>query len=77
LGLLNTPFSLKTRDPNERPLVFDVGANHGVYTLFAAKLGADVVTLEPQSHLCRLINRVARLNGLSERITGPGPPGAV
>ena len=43
--------------------MFDVGANHGVYTLFAAKLGADVVMLEPQSHLCRLINRVAGLNG--------------
>ena len=38
----------KARDPTVAPLVMDVGSNHGLYSLFAAKLGADVVTLEPQ-----------------------------
>ena len=41
----------------------DVGSNHGLYSLFAAKLGADVITLEPQERLCRVINKAALLNG--------------
>ena len=61
----------KARDPTVAPLVMDVGSNHGLYSLFAAKLGADVVTLEPQMHLCRVINKAAKLNGddVASRIT--------
>jgi FkbM family methyltransferase len=61
----------KARDPTSRPLVMDVGSNHGLYSLFAAKLGADVVTLEPQVRLCRVINKAAQLNGadVASRIT--------
>jgi hypothetical protein len=55
--------------PSERPLVMDIGSNHGAYSLFAARLGADVITLEPQSHLCRVINRAAALNNVTQRIT--------
>ena len=51
------------KDPKVSPLVMDVGSNHGLYSLFAAKLGADVITLEPQESLCRVINRAAKMNG--------------
>ena len=49
----------------------DVGSNHGIYSLFAAALGADVITLEPQASLCGLINKAAQLNGpsIAQRIT--------
>ena len=61
----------KARDPTATPLVMDVGSNHGLYSLFAAKLGADVITLEPQKRLCRVINKAAKLNGaeVASRIT--------
>jgi hypothetical protein len=37
-----------------RPLVVDVGSNHGLYALYAALLGADVVAVEPQvRRVCR------------------------
>ena len=45
------------------PIVLDIGSNHGLYALYAAPLGASVVVLEPQNHLCRLINHAASLNG--------------
>ena len=59
------------RDPTAAPLVLDVGSNHGLFSLFAAALGADVITLEPQKRLCRVINKAARLNGadVAGRIT--------
>ena len=38
------------------PLVLDVGSNQGLYSLFAMKMGAKVVAVEPQARLCRLIN---------------------
>ena len=49
----------------------DVGANHGLFALFAAALGAQVVVLEPQRALCEVINAAAALNGaaLAGRIT--------
>jgi FkbM family methyltransferase len=56
-------------NPKERPLVLDVGSNHGVYSLFAAKLGAEVITLEPQESLCKVINEVAVLNNVENQIT--------
>eukprot|EP01050_Picozoa_sp_SAG11_P030189 SAG11_NODE_8821_length_973_cov_0.864989_1_plen_65_part_00 len=43
--------------------VLDIGSNHGLYALYAATLGASVVVLEPQAHLCRLILAAAELNG--------------
>ena len=53
------------------PLVMDVGANHGLFALFAASLGAQVVVLEPQRALCEVINAAAALNGaaVAGRIT--------
>ena len=54
----------KLRQPDKRPFVMDVGANHGIYSLFAAALGADVVTVEPQAGLCRLIRAAADYNAI-------------
>ena len=36
------------------PLVMDVGGNHGLFGLFAAALGAQVIMLEPQRALCEV-----------------------
>lgn len=55
----------------ETPLVVDVGANHGIYALYAAALGATVIAVEPQSSLCEVIRLAASLNGdaIAGRIT--------
>ena len=37
-------------------LVFDVGANAGIYTEIFLELGARVVAVEPNPHCCRVIN---------------------
>jgi hypothetical protein len=62
----------KIARPEETPLVMDVGANHGLYSLFAAALGADVITLEPQEHLCRVINTAMGLNDFHSAGTPAG-----
>ena len=57
--------------PSATPLVMDIGSNHGMYSLFAATLGADVIAVEPQSILCDVVNKAAALNGpaVAGRIT--------
>lgn len=55
-------------DPHTPPLVMDVGANHGIYSLYAAALGALVIVVEPQRSLCQLINFAASQNGVRSRI---------
>lgn len=50
-------------------LVLDIGANHALYSLFAAKLGAHVITVEPQESLCRAILAAAKKNGIEDGIT--------
>jgi FkbM family methyltransferase len=40
-------------------LVFDVGANVGIYTELFLELGARVVAVEPNPHCCRVIERLA------------------
>lgn len=60
----------KTNNPSsERPLFLDVGSNHGIFALYAAHLGADVIALEPQTELCNLIVNSIQLNGLEDRVT--------
>ena len=49
----------------EKALVVDVGANQGLFALFGAKMGADVIAVEPQLRLCRLINWSVLQNGFS------------
>ena len=46
------------------PLVMDVGANHGLFGLFAAVLGAQVIQLEPQKELCKVIFRCVAMRSL-------------
>jgi len=61
----------RRQKPEERPLVVDIGSNHGLFALFAARLGADVIAVEPQVELADLIEHSARtLNGndVAERI---------
>ena len=61
----------KKRRPGERPLVVDVGSNHGLFAIFAARLGADVIAIEPQKDLANVISHSAQtLNGneVKERI---------
>lgn len=61
----------KKRRPSERPLVVDVGSNHGLFAIFAARLGADVIAIEPQKELANVIAHSAEsLNGndVKERI---------
>jgi hypothetical protein len=52
-------------------VVLDVGANHGLFALFAATLGARVVAVEPQKDLCAVILAAAQMNGpeVAKRIT--------
>ena len=38
------------------PLMVDVGSNQGLYALVAMRIGAQVIAVEPQARLCRLIN---------------------
>lgn len=50
--------------------VVDIGANIGVYSLFAAHHGAGrVIACEPGSGTCELLSKNIRSNGLEDRIT--------
>lgn len=46
------------------PLVMDIGANHGLFGLFAAVLGAQVIQLEPQKELCKVVFRCVAMRSL-------------
>jgi FkbM family methyltransferase len=47
-------------------ILFDIGGNIGVYSLYAGKKGCKVYTFEPESqNFSRLVNNI-RLNGLTE-----------
>ncbi|HUP70149.1 MAG TPA: FkbM family methyltransferase [Acidimicrobiales bacterium] len=45
-------------------LFVDVGANAGVYALWTADLGADVIAVEPSRRACQWLRRNIELNGL-------------
>src|SRR5262245_45908783 len=50
-------------------VMLDVGANVGMYTIWAAMTrGARVVALEPESQNYAVLNRNVHLNGLGERV---------
>ena len=42
----------------------DIGANHGLFGLFAAVLGAQVIQLEPQKELCKVNSRCDSMRSL-------------
>jgi len=48
--------------------VLNIGANFGYYALLFAKLGCEVVAVEPQSSLCGLMARSALANGMTMTI---------
>ena len=54
------------RNPNA--IAFDIGANVGQYTLFAAKLGHDVITVEPFIDNILRIHKAAKLERTEHKI---------
>jgi FkbM family methyltransferase len=50
-------------------VLLDIGANIGLYSVYAAKKGAKVTSIEPESQNYGLLNRNIYLNGLSHKIT--------
>ena len=48
-----------------RMMVWDIGANVGLFAFAAAALGAEVLAVEPDTWLSSLIHRSSLLNGLS------------
>lgn len=52
----------------EGDVLFDIGANIGLYSIYAAKKGVNVVAFEPESQNYALINKNIYLNGLSQKI---------
>lgn len=65
------PETLDWIDQHVRPgdVFFDVGANIGLFSLYAAKRGARVYAFEPEALNCAQLNRNIVLNGLGERVT--------
>lgn len=56
---------------NVRPtdVIYDIGANIGIYSIFAASLGCQVVAFEPQLlNACSLMRNILK-NGFEKRIT--------
>ena len=49
-----------TVSPND--VVFDLGANHGVFSVYAASRGAEVYAFEPTPELKKIIERQSELN---------------
>jgi len=47
----------------------DIGANTGIFSLTAAQLGAEVISVEASPMNCRLFRRNMQANGLESRIT--------
>jgi len=52
----------------QRPLVFDVGANHGFYGLLAASTGAQVVFIDPQPHCIQYVRAATILSGFENHV---------
>jgi FkbM family methyltransferase len=50
-------------------VVLDVGANVGVYTLLAAKLGARVFAIEADPRNLKMLRHHVHLNGFDDRVT--------
>jgi FkbM family methyltransferase len=50
-------------------VLFDVGANVGMYALYAAARGLRVYAFEPESQNFAILNANIALNGLQDRIT--------
>jgi FkbM family methyltransferase len=49
-------------------VLFDIGANVGIFTIYAAMKGAVVIAFEPESQNYALLNKNIYLNNLSDRV---------
>ncbi|MBF0523111.1 MAG: FkbM family methyltransferase [Candidatus Omnitrophica bacterium] len=54
---------------NPGDVLFDIGANVGLYSIYAAKKGIDVVSFEPESQNFALLNKNIYLNKCSNKVT--------
>jgi FkbM family methyltransferase len=54
---------------DKHSIVVDVGANHGLYSIFAAAWGKTVIAIEPQQKLCSLINWSLGMNKIEKQVT--------
>ncbi len=52
----------------EGEVFFDIGANIGLYSIYAAKKGVQVIAFEPESHNYALINKNVYLNNCKDNI---------
>lgn len=81
-GSAETPEETPWRNQDLRGLViYDVGAFHGLLTLFFARQGRQVISYEPNTGNHARLTENLRLNGLSNVIVrkvglGPGPGAA-
>jgi len=64
------PETIEWMDTFERgEVLFDIGANIGLYSLYAAKKGVQVISFEPESQNYALLNRNIHLNHVSDHVT--------
>ncbi|OGT32135.1 MAG: hypothetical protein A3E87_04920 [Gammaproteobacteria bacterium RIFCSPHIGHO2_12_FULL_35_23] len=53
---------------SENDILFDIGANVGLYTIYAAERGIKVFAFEPESQNYALLNRNIYLNSLQDKV---------
>lgn len=56
-------------DFDEKEVLWDIGANIGIYSIYAAKKGLAVLSFEPESANYRILNKNIRLNSLQNKIS--------
>ena len=56
------------QDASQPLLVVDAGANHGTYALYAARLGAQAVAMEPQQRLVGNIFHSIEANSFTDQV---------
>ena len=52
----------------EGDILFDIGANIGLYSIYAAKRGTRVIAFEPESQNYAILNKNVYLNNLQDKI---------
>jgi len=63
------PYEFKDVFIKQGDIVIDAGSNFGVFSLFAAKKGANVFSFEPQDSCFEVLNKNINLNQLEDKIT--------
>lgn len=59
---------LKETNIEEKDRVVDAGAYPGEFTIYAAKNGAEIIAIEPDSQNAKELRENIRLNGLSDKV---------